>query len=80
MAYFWENNGGSIPFQLYYVNTIMNPDQTDYKTQYVEEKYTGYIGLGLDIKLEASDYQISTDTSIWPFTDEVHDNGLFYPN
>lgn len=31
MKAFWEDNGGSTLFGYYYINTIINPDQPEYK-------------------------------------------------
>ena len=34
---FWENNGGSTLFGYYYINTIINPDQPEFKQSFIED-------------------------------------------
>ena len=64
-----------------YLNTILNPQQSAYKQRYVEDRAYSYFGptLGSVITLQAADYVVTTDESIWPFTDEVIDKGIFFP-
>ena len=78
---FWDRMGGATVFNLFYLNTIITPDQASYKQHYFEERQYGFIGptLGCDVKLQIADYTVSTDQSIWPFADEVVDNGLYFP-
>lgn len=65
-------------FTFYYVNTILNPDQPHYKSYYLED--TAYVTFGSQIGVESylyvSDYDISTDFSIWPFSNIIQDKGF----
>ena len=73
--------GGTLPYNIFYLNIILTPDQPQYKRIYFEERGYGYIGpsFGSDAILQLAQYSITTDRSIWPFTDEIVDNGLFIP-
>lgn len=77
---FWARFGGAIPFTIYYLNTILTPDNPLYKHAYFEDKGYAYIGqtFGSEIMIEVAEYSINSDRSIWPFTDEVIDNGLLF--
>ena len=37
------------------------------------------IAFGSRLSLAASDYVVTTDTSIWPFDDNIIEKGLFFP-
>ena len=73
--------GGYATLNFYYLNTFLNPDQPNYKQQYFEGNSYAFFGptLGSDISLEIADFEIITDESIWPFTNNVIDDGLFIP-
>ncbi len=73
--------GGTLPYNIFYLNTILTPDQPQYKRVYFEERGYGYIGptFGSDAALQLAQYSITTDQSIWPFSDEIVDDGLFIP-
>ena len=77
----WNMLGGYLTLNFNYLNTFLNPDQQIYKQQYFQGSQYVYIGptLGSDITVQIADYEIITDQSIWPFTDNVVDNGLFIP-
>ena len=63
MDEFWTIYGGAITFNVFYLNTILNPDQPNYKRYYFEEREYGYIGptFGSDVTMELSEYSVSTD-------------------
>ena len=71
-----------MPFSIFYLNTIVTPDNPQYKRAYFEDRGYAYVGqsFGSDIMIEIAEYSINTDQSIWPFTDDLVDNGLFIPS
>lgn len=46
---FWDEYGGSTLFGYYYVNTIINPDQPDYKESFVEDTEFTYFGPSMGV-------------------------------
>lgn len=80
MNNFWSNLGGYVTLNFNFLNTILNLDQPSYKQKYFDGKYA-YFGptLGTHITFQIADYEITTDESIWPFTNNIVDNGLFIP-
>ena len=75
-------SGGALPVSIFYLNTILTPDNPEYKRAYFEDRGYTYIGpsFGSDVVIEMAEYSISTDQSILPFTDEIIDSGLFIPS
>lgn len=69
-------------FTFYFVNTVINPDQTDYKTHYLEDEDYVIFGkhMGVESFVYFTDYAISTDYSIFPFGDVVVDKGFMAEN
>jgi hypothetical protein len=76
------DNNGYFYFTLYFINTIINPDQPEYKTYYLEDN--AYVTFGAELGSESylyfSDYNIESDYSIWPFTSKQEDDGFMTHN
>jgi len=68
---------GPIYFTPFFINPLINPQNKEYLKLYLEDKY--YIMFGHDYGMEMyvynAGYQITTDESILPFTDEHFENG-----
>ena len=71
MSSFWNTNGGALNYNIFYLNTILTPDNPTYKRFYFEERGSGYIGqsYGNDVILQVAEYKITTDQSVLPYTD-----------
>ena len=69
-------------FTFYYINTIVNPDQPEYKSYYLED--TAYVIFGAEMGVESyvyfSDVNIETDYSIWPFSSMYEEVGFMTQN
>lgn len=65
-------------FDFYFTNPQINPDKKDYKQYYLEDMTYAIFGsdLGSETFLYFTDYTVSTDYSIWPFSNIVEDKGL----
>ena len=61
---------GNFYFTINYVNTVINPGEVSYLTYYLESMDFAIIsaGTGSELYYQFSDFQIETDTSIWPFS------------
>lgn len=63
-------SNGPISFNYYFVNTIINPDSSEYLGFYLEDRnyfqFTKTIGTSANIFI--STYSIETDESLWPWT------------
>ena len=55
--------------RLVFTNTVINPNQPDHLSYYLEERNSVIFSKtsGININLEFSDYRISTDVSILPY-------------
>jgi hypothetical protein len=71
MSDLWTGMGGNIVYSIFYLNTILTPDQPEYKRYYFEEREYGYIGpsFGSSVVLQLAEYNVTTDQSIWPYAD-----------
>lgn len=69
-------------FDIYYTNTQINPDEKDYKKDYIEDESYAIFGssLGSENFLYFTDYTVETDYSIWPYQHIVKDSGVFVEN
>ncbi len=60
---------GNFYFTVNYINTVINPGEVTYLSYYLESQdyaiFSG--GTGSELYYLFSDYEIETDTSIWPF-------------
>jgi hypothetical protein len=63
MSDYWLQFAGSIPISVFYLNTILTPDNPLYKRAYFEDREYAYIGqsFGSDIIIEMAEYTINTD-------------------
>jgi hypothetical protein len=57
-------------FNIYYSNPMINADQKDFISYYVEDRTYVMFGdsVGTESFLYFSDYTVTTDSSIWPYT------------
>ncbi len=60
-------------FSVYYVNSLVTPDAKQPISYYLEDKDYVYFGkkLGGSNEIFVSDYSVTTDHSIFPYTDKV---------
>ena len=60
---------GNFYFTVNYINTVINPGEVSYMSHYLESiDYAIFSsGTGSELYYMFSDYEIETDTSIWPF-------------
>lgn len=72
-------NSNSFYFTFYFINSVVNPDSTDYIDYYLEDK--NYVLFGPQIASETflyiTDFTIDTDNSIWPYESFEKDEGFF---
>jgi hypothetical protein len=61
----------------YFVNTLINPGQNEYVSQYLEDMnyYVFSLTFGVNANIYISSYSITTDQSLWPFKDIEYANG-----
>ena len=61
---------GNFYFTINYMNTVINPGEVNYRSYYLESMDFAIIsaGTGSELYYQFSDYEIETDTSIWPFS------------
>jgi hypothetical protein len=52
------------------MNTVINPGEVNYRSYYLESMDFAIVsaGTGSELYYQFSDYEIETDTSIWPFS------------
>ncbi len=55
-------------FQLYFINTLVNPDQDQYKHQYLQDRnYVPFnVRFGVNTNIFVDEYLIQTDESLTP--------------
>ena len=72
-------NYNNFYFTFYFINTVVNPDSTDFVDYYLEDK--NYVLFGTQIASETylyvTDFTIDTDNSIWPYENFIKDKGFF---
>lgn len=70
-------SSGSANFNYYFVNTIINPQDKQYISYYIEDKnYFQFTKtLGMTANMFISSYQIDTDQSLWPVKQPKKDMG-----
>lgn len=70
-------SSGSASFNYYFVNTIINAEDKDYISYYIEDRnYFQFTStLGMTANMFVSSYQIDTDQSLWPVKDPKTDVG-----
>lgn len=68
-----DKSSDFIYFTVYFSNTQINPDKKNYKQYYIEDSSYAIFGrnIGSESFLYFKDYTVSTDYSIWPFTNIV---------
>ena len=75
------SNGQWNYFNFYYVNSIINADQPQYKSYYLEDRnyipFSSTLGAELDMYL--TEIKITSDNSIWPFEDNSEDSVFYIP-
>jgi hypothetical protein len=61
----------------YFINTLINPGQNEYVSQYLEDMnyYSFSLTFGVNANIYISSYSITTDQSLWPFQDIEYANG-----
>ena len=69
-------------FNLYMLNTLINPQEAEYLTYYLEDRNyvqftTAFTSL---INIFVSDYKITTDESIWPIASKKFESGAIISN
>lgn len=62
------SSGGYLTFNYYYLNTIINPDNSKYLDNYLEDRnyFTFTRNMGMSANVFISSYTITTDSSLWP--------------
>ena len=63
------------------MNSIINADQPQYKSYYLEDRnFISFSStLGSNLAMYLTEIQISSDNSIWPFTDISKDSAFYIP-
>ena len=63
------SRGHTLFSTLFMINSVVNPDSTEYIDNYLEDKHIATFGksMGSLTGITLSDYVIDTDTSVWPF-------------
>lgn len=63
----------------YFINTIINPDDTEYLKTYLEDRhfFTFTFDYGTKVNLFISSYKINTDESLWPISEYSQNAGGF---
>jgi hypothetical protein len=58
---------------------MINPDQTAYKSHYMEDRSYIVFGkqLGAELDLYLSEIDITSDNSIWPFSENTEEKSYF---